>query len=272
MSLYTELLNPIDIDTLRENAAKAESFPHFSIDNFLREDFACEVLEAFPSYDKALGMGRSFNAVNEAKKVQVTDSKLFSPPIAKLNELLASDEFVQKLSYILDIPDLLADPNLAGGGIHETKGGGRLDVHVDFNFNDELALHRRANVLIYFNKDWKKEYGGILDLWDKDVKVCHAEISPIFNRMACFATSEISYHGVTPLKCPENETRKSFAAYYYTKEAPEGWSGERHSTIFKARPHEWMQANINMPAEKIKRKIHSYMASVKQAIKNIIGK
>ena len=270
MSIYTELLNPIDIDAIRESTKNAEFFPHFSIDNFLNEDFACDVHDAFPSYDKALGMGRSFNAVNEAKKVQVTDSTLFSAPIAKLNELLASKEFVDKLSYILNIPNLIADPNLAGGGIHETTGGGRLDVHVDFNFNEELKLYRRANILIYFNKDWKKEYGGILDLWDSDVKICHAEILPIFNRMACFATSEISYHGVTPIMCPDNMTRKSFAAYYYTKEEPDDWSGNNHSTIFKARPNEWLRGHVDMPLEKFKRKTKAFARRLKSIGKRII--
>ena len=32
--------------------------------------------------------------------------------------------------------------------------------------------------------------------------------------------------------------RLSFAAYYYTDEAPEGWAGEAHSTLFKPRPGE----------------------------------
>ena len=270
MSFDSELLNPIDVGALRESAAKTQSFPYFYIDNFLKDDFAREVHDAFPSYNAALGMGRTFNSVNESKKIQVTDSSLFPKPIARLNKLLSSDQFIEKLSYILDIPDLIADPALEGGGIHETKGGGRLDVHVDFNFNEDLGLYRRVNILLYFNKNWKKEYGGILDLWDSDVMECHAEILPIFNRMACFATSEISYHGVTPIKCPENEVRKSFAMYYYTKDAPDEWKSEHHSTIFKSRPHEWMQANINMPVEGAKRKAGFYLRSIKNTIKRII--
>lgn len=267
MNSILNLMNPLDVEIIRNKVSNAEPFPYFHIDDFLREDFAKEVHDAFPTFDRATKIGRSFNAVNEAKKVQVTDAKLFPPAIAKLNNLLASKEFVEKLSYILDIPNLIADPGLAGGGIHETSGGGRLDVHVDFNFNDDLKLYRRANILIYFNKNWKKEYGGILDLWDSEVKECHAEILPIFNRMACFSTSEISYHGVTPLKCPEDEVRRSFAAYYYTKEAPEDWSGENHSTIFKARPDEWLQKNVRMPVEKTKRKIDSFIQSIKRFLK-----
>ena len=272
MNDYTNLLNNFDVDKLQELASNSYPFPFFYVDNFLESGFAEEIYESFPSYNDALTIGRSFNAVNEAKKVQITDEIQFPEPIKKLNLLLNSQEFLNKLSTIMGIPDIYVDPKHTGGGIHETSGGGRLDVHVDFNFNKELKLFRRINILIYFNKDWKREYGGILDLWDKDVKTCYAEIMPIFNRMACFATSEISYHGVTPLKCDDGITRKSFAGYYYTKEPPANWDGKYHSTIFKPRPNEWMQAHINMPVEKMKIKSNSYVKKFKTAIKNIINR
>ena len=271
MNNMTDLVNTIDTTALREQLLDMEPFPYFYIDDFLNEDFAQEVHDAFPSYGKAIEIGRTFNAVNEAKKVQITDSSLFPEPISKLNKILASKEFIKKLEHIMNIPNLIPDPNLAGGGIHETREGGRLDVHVDFNFNKELSLYRRVNILIYFNKDWKKEYGGILDLWDSEVKDCHAEIIPVFNRMACFATSEISYHGVTPIKCPDGMVRKSFAAYYYTVESSKDCDGTHHSTIFKARPSEWMRSNLNMPLEKAKNKFSSYMQSLKRFINKIIN-
>jgi hypothetical protein len=69
-------------------------------------------------------------------------------------------------------------------------------------------------------------------------------------RCLIFETSSISFHGVAPLKCPPNEVRRSFAAYYYTKEAPAGWDGTRHSTIFRARPEERWKGLVAMPIEK----------------------
>jgi Rps23 Pro-64 3,4-dihydroxylase Tpa1-like proline 4-hydroxylase len=78
--------------------------------------------------------------------------------------------------------------------------------------------------------------GGNIELWDTDVKVCHHSFEPIFNRCVVFETSEISYHGVTAVKCPEGQSRRSFAACYYTKEAPAHWNGQAHSTIFRVRP------------------------------------
>ena len=212
--------------------------PHLKIDHFLDEEFASQVHAAFPSFEESAAVGRSFQSVNESKKLQVTNTALFPEPITQLNQALAAPEFLELLSFAFDIPKLIADEFLIGGGIHQTGPRGHLDVHIDFNYVAHRQLHRRLNILIYFNNDWKVEWGGNIELWDKDVKVCHHSWSPIFNRCVIFATTEFSYHGVTAVTCPHNLARKSFAAYYYTREAPPGWTGESHSTIFKARPNE----------------------------------
>lgn len=267
-----DLINPLDRDALRKAVRSASPFPHFCIDNFLTEGFAEEVYQSFPSYVEAKAVGREFAGINERKKIQITDARKFSSGISRLNSLLASREFLEFLSYIFDIPNLIDDPELAGGGIHETDSGGRLDVHVDFNLVEEKQWHRRVNILIYFNKDWTKEYGGYLELWDSAVKHCHGSFAPIFNRVCGFATSEISFHGVTPLSCPPGVVRRSFATYYYTKEPPPGWTGKVHSTIFKARPHEWMRGGVLMPAAGAVVHAKRQFRSVKDRIKLLIGK
>lgn len=272
MPSMMDLINPIDRDALREKVRTALPFPHFCIDNFLNRSFAEEIHRSFPSFTEAKAIGREFATVNEKKKIQITDATRFAPAIARLNNLLASHEFIDLMSDVFGIQNLIDDPALMGGGIHETDTGGRLDVHVDFNFVDEKKWHRRLNILIYFNKDWKEEYGGYLDIWDKDVKKCYGSFAPLFNRACGFATSEISFHGVTPLACPAGVVRRSFATYYYTKEAPPGWTGEVHSTIFKARPEEWMRARLLMPAESSVVHAKRRLRSVKDKIRSLMGR
>jgi len=261
------LIRPIDRDALRERVRQAEPFPHFLIDNFLEEAFADRVLQALPSFEEAVQIGRMFSAVNEKKKIQITDSTKFARPIAELSRALAAPEFCSLLSAVFDIPNLLPDEELVGGGIHQTGPRGHLDVHIDFNFIVERQFHRRLNILIYFNKDWKPEWGGNIELWDKAVKVCHHSLAPIFNRCIVFATSEISYHGVTAVQCPGDRVRKSFAAYYYTKEAPPDWNGEVHSTNFKARPDEVLKGNVLMPLERAGKRLRSAVTDIKRKIK-----
>jgi hypothetical protein len=109
-------------------------------------------------------------------------------------------------------------------------------VHADFNKHRDFGLDRRLNLLLYLNKDWREEYGGHLQLWNRDVTRCEAKVLPIFNRMMVFGTTDFTFHGhPDPLQCPEGMTRKSLALYYFSNGRPaEEITGE-HSTIFRPR-------------------------------------
>lgn len=264
----TDVIRPLDPDALHLQARTADPFPHLLIDDFLAPDFARSVAESFPSFNDALRMGDSFKAVNEYRKVQVTDSSRFAEPVAKLNEALAAPEFLELLGHVFSIPKLVADDKLAGGGIHQTGARGHLDVHVDFNYLRERQLHRRLNILVYFNPGWRPEWGGNIELWDREVKVCKRSFSPVFNRCVIFETSGQSFHGVSAVTCPENVARKSFAAYYYTREAPAGWDGTEHTTIFRARPNEHLKRHVLMPLERAQRNLKETLRGVKRSLKS----
>ena len=258
-------INPIDQEALRAQVQVAKPVKNFMIDNFLDESFANEVHDCFPSFEEAKALGKNTAAsINEQNKYQVTDSTSFKPPLLKLHEMLQSDGFCDLLANVFDIPNILSDPELVGGGIHQTGPRGHLDVHVDFNYVKERKLFRRMNILIYFNKDWQEDWGGNIELWDSKVKNCIHSFTPVFNRCVVFETNEISYHGVTAVKCPESMARRSFAGYYYTTDEPEWWEGNAHSTIFKARPDEKLKGSVLMPAEKISR-------LVRRAKRKILG-
>jgi Rps23 Pro-64 3,4-dihydroxylase Tpa1-like proline 4-hydroxylase len=266
------MLRQLNREQLRKEFSEAKPFPFVKIEEFLEPAFAQQVAAAYPSFDDALNQGRTFTTVNERKKVQITKAELFAPPIGCLNEALASPQFLADLSYITAMPNLLADAELVGGGMHITGPGGRLDVHLDFNYMEERKLHRRLNLLLYLNPLWEKEWGGDIQLWDKDVKHCEASFSPTFNRCVIFETNEISYHGVVPVSPAANTPRQSFATYYYTREAPAHWTGLSHSTVFKARPDEQAKAMILMPAESAKRKLQSGIKSLKDGMKGLVGR
>ena len=133
---------------------------------------------------------------------------------------------------------MIPDPYLIGGGLHELRNEGFLNIHSDFNRHPKMKLDRRLNILIYLNKDWKDEFGGQLQLWDINMKECKKNIVPIFNRMVIFSTTDTSYHG-NPIEVnhPTFVSRKSIAMYYYSNGRPhsENELGD-HSTIFRKRP------------------------------------
>jgi Rps23 Pro-64 3,4-dihydroxylase Tpa1-like proline 4-hydroxylase len=263
------IVQPLDREALRRQFAESSPFPFVKIENLIDPAFAKEVAASYPSFEDAMRQGLTFKNVNEQKKVQVTDAKLFPNPVARLNEALASPEFLADLSYITGIPELIADEELAGGGIHITGPGGRLDVHVDFNVLESRKLYRRVNLLLYLNPIWRDEWGGHIQLWDKDVKSCGQAFAPQLNRCVIFETSDISYHGVTPITPAAPFPRISFAAYYYTREAPANWTGMVHGTIFKARPEERLRGYFLMPAEVVGRRIAKSVRRIGRGVRRL---
>lgn len=220
----------------REAYSQAKPFPHITIDNFLPESLLDTILEEFPKVHSI--DWQKFDAPSE-KKLASKDELQMGDTIRLLLYQLNSSVFINFLENLTGIDGIIPDPYFEGGGIHQIERGGYLKMHVDFNRHKKLRLDRRLNLLIYLNKNWSEEYGGHIEFWNKDVTRCEKKILPIFNRCVIFNTTDFSYHGhPEPLTCPEGQTRKSLALYYYTNGRPEEEISHEHSTLFQARPGE----------------------------------
>lgn len=265
------MIRELNIPELRARFKSAEPFPFVCIDDFLEPGFAREVARSYPNFDDAARLGKMFDATNERKKVQVTDPNHFPAPVKAFADLAAAESFRKALSDITGIQDLLWDPSYNGGGMHQTASSGRLDVHIDFNRLPELNWYRRLNLLLFLNENWKDSWGGRLELWDRDVKKCHHSFEPIFNRCVIFETSDISYHGVTPVSCPPGVTRRSFALYYYSQQPPAHQIEGDHTTIFRARPNEHLSRFVLMPAKKAEDILVNAFRTAKRSAARIIG-
>jgi 2OG-Fe(II) oxygenase superfamily len=220
-------------ETAYSTYINAKPFPHIVFDNFFDPAIVDQILGEFP----APGAIR-WQAFDNAQEIKLASSAEASfGPITRLFMYhLNSITFLEFLSRITGIKNLISDPGFEGGGLHQIVPGGKLGVHADFNRHRDFNLDRRLNLLLYLNKDWREEYGGHLQLWDRDVTRCEAKVLPIFNRMMVFGTTDFTFHGhPDPLQCPEGMTRKSLALYYFSNGRPaEEVTGE-HSTIFRPR-------------------------------------
>ena len=265
-------LTPLNIEQLRQDFNDAQPFRWVKLEPFLEPEFARELASAYPSFEESRKLGFQFSKVNEHGKVQVTDASLFPPVVSRLHEILAGAEFLGALEQITGISGLLSDPKLEGGGMHLTGPGGRLDVHIDFNYVADRKWHRRLNILVYLNPEWRPEWGGGIELWDRNVQRRHHAFEPLLNRCVIFETSSISFHGVQPVQCPTNLQRKSFAAYYYTKEPPADWKGEEYGTVFRARPDEVLRGKLLMPLENARDKAVERYRDAKRLVKRVLGK
>ena len=195
-------------------------YPHIVIKNYFDKNFLSKVLDEFPNLSK-ISSSKNYNNKNEIK-FSNNKKKNFKKNKKILFKFLNSKLFLNFVQNLASINEkLLPDFELNGGGLHEIKRGGVLKIHTDFNKHPYKNIDRRINVLIYLNKQWKKNYGGNLELWNKSMKKCVKKIAPNFNTMVIFSTNDFTNHGhPNPLKCPETISRKSIATYYFSKGRP----------------------------------------------------
>jgi hypothetical protein len=222
---------------LHSDYVNAEPFPHIVLDDVLPLSLARRVLQNFPRED--LPSDRHFN-INYGghlkRQVSPEDCNAF---IRSVFHLFNSRPIIAFLEGLTGIEGLLPDPFFEGGGFHEISAGGKLGVHADFRIHERLHLQRRMNLLIYLNEDWRDEWNGRLELWDRQMERCVESITPIMNRCVVFNTDADSYHGhPDELRTPPSVKRRSMALYYYTASRAIYREVPNHSTMYHARPQD----------------------------------
>jgi len=225
---------------------QGQPFPHIVIDDFVADDIVDELLKGIPAPDPERQTRDNSSYVDEGGKLPAQISKVglreerdFTPFLRHFIWELNSPSFLLFVEKLTGIANLLPDPRMLGGGTHQTLPGGLLRVHADFNVHRVFEIDRRINLILYLNRDWKEEYGGHLELWDKTVKHCVERVLPIDKRCVIFSTGSDTWHGHPhPLTCPPDRARQSIALYYYTNGRPVHEKHERHKTLWPALPHE----------------------------------
>lgn len=221
---------------LRKQFDSAKPFRHVVVDGFLQPDFCRALVDQFPAFQPE----QARNEIGEVGRKAVHQNLTqIGPAYAQLDQLLQDPAFLKLTGEITGIPKLLYDPEYVGGGTHENLDGQDLDTHVDLNYHPATRLHRRLNLIVFLNPEWREEWGGLLELGEQ-------AILPVENRCVIFETTESSWHGFRRITLPEHArhlSRKSIAVYYYTKDRPTGETAPSHGTLYVQRPMpEFVQA------------------------------
>ena len=227
----------VDPKAWADSYKSAAPFPHIVMEDFLRADILSGVENEFPNLEREESSVIKYSDGN-AIKLASSGMTALKPRAVELTTYLQSDLMLNWLNELTGIKEpLISDPYLSGGGYHEIKTGGFLNVHADFNKHPLVDLDRRLNLLIYLNKDWEKDWGGELQLFDNPDASPVAEIMPRFNTAVIFTTTSFTYHGhPKPLNCPSDRSRKSLAYYYFSVGRPDDEiSDKKHSTLWRAR-------------------------------------
>jgi hypothetical protein len=239
--------DPASLQKLGEDShrifAGNEPFSHIVIDDFIEPQLLRLILAEVDAVDRSRRYAKFLDRRTDHNKFAFYPEAV-GPETSRLFYFLNSGPFLGYLEKLTGIANLLADPSYFGGGLHWIENGGFLEVHADFNHLKKYDLERRLNLLLYLNENWRDEYHGQLELWDRRTMTCAKSIAPLFNRAVIFSTTRESLHGhPTPLATPPGVARRSFALYYYTNT----WKPvvEGRSTLFYISRHNKVKLRVS---------------------------
>jgi hypothetical protein len=209
-----------DFDAVAENDShalaaafrRASPFPHLVMDDL----FPTPMLQAMAKeFDAAVPSDwREYHGGLQRKRGTPPGGHL-PPTIQDYFNAVYSGPFIRLLSRITGIDDLIPDPALYGGGMHEVDAGGSFEIHVDFATHPRTLLINRLALITYFNETWTSEDGGALELWELEPPRCAATVLPHFGRTVIMEQSARAAHG-HPKPIREGRQRRATVAYFYT--------------------------------------------------------
>lgn len=188
------------------------------IDNFLSEKIINKIVKDWPDSDNNCWYKRT--DLFQSNQYGCNKKNLIPNSILKTLDYFQSDEFINFINKYLNIKNLTKDEVLHGGGIVQYGRNGHLDLHLDYDIHPLTKKQRRANILLYLNKDWKEEWNGELEFYNGNKLI--KKVYPKFNRLVIFEVNDSTWHGFPKkLNCPKNIYRKSINVYYVTEQIKE---------------------------------------------------
>jgi len=206
-------------EELMSNYVNASPYEHVVIPNFFKHEIAEKILKEFPDpdtnwwrYDNPFEQKFLFNGFKDETH----------PIISRVFSGLNSNIFSNKVSSLTGINNLEPDPLLHSAGLHAYTRNGKVDIHLDYTMHPLIKKERRVSLMVYMSKDWRKQWGGALQLWNNDLSHYEEVDTSTWNTGVFFKTSEDSYHGLPePIRCPVGVYRKVIGLYYLSDPRPE---------------------------------------------------
>jgi len=208
------------------------SHPDYSLltlDNFIPQDLVtlmAKELDNIPLEDckHFTRAGSCMYEFNNVDRTPVQDAIVHA---------LHSSTFIKWLQEVTDTVDLIPDPHLIGAGYMKSFAGDSLKVHTDFNWNDQLRLHRMLSVVIYLNEEWEDEWGGQLQFYDTKRDKVHTKVPVGPGNCVIWNYNNFAFHGYPePMNCPEGVSRKGIRFFYYVSNAKHDDKHPPHRSLY----------------------------------------
>ena len=240
----------LNLDELNDKFLNAEPYEHIIIENFLNKEYAEDIYNNFPNdienwykYINPIEVKYAYDDINKLPKC-----------LKDIFYLLSTEQMIKIISKITNISNLEYDQYLHGAGLHSLPRNGRLHMHLDYEKHPYTGKQRRLNIILYMNKEWKEEWNGQTELWNKDMSECITKCPIKYNSALLFKTDEISWHGIpNKIMCPENIFRNSIAYYYVSnliskdddKKIGNDGTGYRKKATYVKRPEDEYNEKID---------------------------
>ena len=201
------------------------------INNFLNKNFYNSLYKEILKLERTSKNMKPFVLKSKSIKKEYLDFSEYYSNQEKIIKILSSKKFKNFLINKLKLNcSIYPDESNMYSGFNIVEKNGFLKPHADFNYNSKLKKFRTINLLIYFNKKWKLEYGGNLIFYSyKNLKRKY-EFLAKENCAVVFLTNKYTIHGYK--KINTNKKRLSLNFYYYTNKNL-SFSKRPHRTIWK---------------------------------------
>ena len=211
------------------------------IDNFL------PISIAYDLYNECVSLDQTNWTKFTRNNSHMQECKNLSNMVAgkRFVEEMHSSETVKWLEDLTGISGLIPDPHITGAGYSRSFRGDTLQVHNDFNWNEQLRLHRAISLILYITPEWDPEWGGSLDFYDLNKDQIVKTVDCVFNRLLIWKYHNRNFHGyTTPLSCPAHISRNTIRLFYYT-------SNSTHNPVdLPHRSQYWYDRTTNTPYDK----------------------
>ena len=188
--------------------------PYTIIDNFLPADIFDAVVKDIDNISNYTVFSNGNSYRKECR--DFTEA----PILQTLSNSFQSSNFVKWLEAVTEIEKLIPDPHLRGGGLSRVPSGNKLGLHTDFNWNDQLQLNRKVNLILYLTPEWQSAWNGDLEFWNFENTECQVKIEPKANRLAIWNYDPRLVHGLSnTLSMPTEIYRDNLIHFYYTSNA-----------------------------------------------------
>jgi Rps23 Pro-64 3,4-dihydroxylase Tpa1-like proline 4-hydroxylase len=203
---------------------------HFVIDDFLPNEVARSIYDAFPKDGNGFYSRESFRE----KKRTSAHLDQFDPLLGEITHAFQARKVVDKVSDLVHLTQIEPDPSLYAGGLSMMFKGDFLNPHIDNSHDAKRDRYRRLNLLYYVSPDWKLENGGNFELWDEG-RTTQKTLVSAFNRLVVMETNKTSWHSVSPVKV--DGPRCCVSNYFFSEISPDE-TDYFHVTSFTGRPEE----------------------------------